>query len=416
MMQNSIRTNSLWNVAGNGVYAACQWALVIVLAKLSDPDTVGTFALGIAIAVPVVVLTDLQLRAIQATDATDEYEFGTFVGLRLAGGGLALLIIASVALLFLDHAAVVAVVLVGVGRLVESLSEITHGLMQKHERMDLAAKGLVARSVLSLLFFAGAFAATESLELALVGYVAGSVLALVGFDGPFARTLMAPEQRWVLIDLASMRRLVALAAPLGVVAMLVALNQHVPRHAIAGVVGEYGLGIFTAVVYLALAAARLVNALCQAVTPRMARAYASGDTSFVRSSLFRLLGLSGGMALAGVAIALVAGPLVLRVVYTADYATHGPLLVAAMAVAVPVYLSTCLSHTMTSIRALRVQLPLLVSVFAVTLAVSVASVPSLGVLGGVVALGAGATVQAVGSGYVVARRLRAQSGCALAST
>lgn len=405
-MGKTVRHNSVWNVAANAVYAVCQWLLVIILAKLGSPNTVGVFGLGVAISVPTIVLTDLQLRAIQATDATNEFKFRTYFGLRLTGGLAALAIISIISGLFVSSGSEVAVVLVGAGRLIESLSEITHGLMQKHERMDLAAKGLIARSVLSLLLFAVAFASTLSIEVALLGYIAGSFIAFVAIDVPLSKTMLGRDYQWFRFDLLSMSRLAKLAAPLGLVAMLVALNQHVPRHAIAAVVGEYGLGIFTAIVYLALAATRLVNALCQAVTPQMSRAYASGNLSTVESALRRILYISGALGILGIMFAAFAAPLVLQLVYTRDYVVYAPLLVVAMLVALPVYLSTCLSHTMTAIRALTVQLPLLISVFCVTLVISTLFVPRFGIAGGIAALGAGAVVQTIGSGYVVVQRLR----------
>ena len=406
MKPNSIRSNSLWNVVGNGVYAACQWALVVVLAKLSSPETVGAFALGVAIAVPTVMLTNLQLRAVQATDAVDDFSFGSYVGLRLTCGAVAFLFIVVVSLLFVDPRYTVVVILIGVGRLVESISDVLYGLMQKRERMEMIAKSLIVRAPLGLALFAGGYALSARLDVALAGYIVGSTLGLVLLDIPFSRKLTAEGQRWVVFEKDATLRLLKLSFPLGVVVMLVALNQHVPRYAIAGGVGDFGLGVFTAVVYLALAAAPLVNALCQAVTPRLARAYADGDVAFVRSTLVKLLGASAGIALAGLAIALLVGSLLLRTVYSVEYQPYGSLLAAAMAVGLPVYLATCLGHTLTAMREFRVQLPLLASVTLATLVTATAAVPHYGIAGGVAALAAGAVVQTLGSAWIVGARLR----------
>src|SRR5687767_8033419 len=65
----SLRRNFSWTLAGNVIYAACQWGILVVLAKLLAPESVGQFVLGVAVASPVFFLANLQLGSIQATDA-----------------------------------------------------------------------------------------------------------------------------------------------------------------------------------------------------------------------------------------------------------------------------------------------------------------------------------------------------------
>jgi hypothetical protein len=39
--QLTLRVNFLWTLAGNVVYAACQWGILVALAKLGTPQMVG---------------------------------------------------------------------------------------------------------------------------------------------------------------------------------------------------------------------------------------------------------------------------------------------------------------------------------------------------------------------------------------
>src|ERR1051325_11414947 len=82
-----------WTVVGSVVYSACQWAILIVLAKLGSPEAVGQFALGLAVTAPVMLFANLQLSALHATAATREYRFGHYLALRLVTTGLALVVI-----------------------------------------------------------------------------------------------------------------------------------------------------------------------------------------------------------------------------------------------------------------------------------------------------------------------------------
>ncbi len=81
----SLRSNFKWTFTGNVIYAACQWGMLSVLAKAGNAATVGQFALGLAIAAPVFMFSNLQLRAVQATDARSEYEFADYFTLRSDG-------------------------------------------------------------------------------------------------------------------------------------------------------------------------------------------------------------------------------------------------------------------------------------------------------------------------------------------
>src|SRR5258708_4046458 len=79
----TLRTNFLWTLSGNVVYAGCQWGMLVVLAKLSTPQLVGEFALALAITAPIVLGAGLSLRSVQATDAASEYAFGDYLLVRL---------------------------------------------------------------------------------------------------------------------------------------------------------------------------------------------------------------------------------------------------------------------------------------------------------------------------------------------
>ena len=81
---------------GNVVYGGCQWGILIVLAKLGSPEMVGQFSLGLAVVAPVIMLANLQLRAVQATDAKGEYLFGHYLGLRLITTALAVVVVVGV--------------------------------------------------------------------------------------------------------------------------------------------------------------------------------------------------------------------------------------------------------------------------------------------------------------------------------
>src|ERR1700730_10886877 len=88
----SLRANFSWTFVGNTIYSACQWGALVALAKLSSPVIVGQYSLGVAIAMPVISLTGLQIRSVIASDVKETYKFGEYVGFRLFSIGIAMLL------------------------------------------------------------------------------------------------------------------------------------------------------------------------------------------------------------------------------------------------------------------------------------------------------------------------------------
>ena len=147
----SLRRNFVWNLLGNVVYAGAQWGLLVVLAKLTNPETVGRFALGLAVTTPIIVFSQLQLRGVQATDARSEYDFGHYLALRLATTAAALCVIAAVAGWggYGRNAALV-ILAVGLSKAIESITDVVYGLLQRRERMDRIARSRIIKGILSL--------------------------------------------------------------------------------------------------------------------------------------------------------------------------------------------------------------------------------------------------------------------------
>ena len=88
----SLRQNFSLTMSGNVIYAGCRH--IGGAGERRPPEAVGVFALALALATPVMMLLDLQLRSVQATDSTEEYRFGEYLGLRLITTAVGFLVIA----------------------------------------------------------------------------------------------------------------------------------------------------------------------------------------------------------------------------------------------------------------------------------------------------------------------------------
>src|SRR5262249_9497740 len=146
----SVRRNVAWALAGNLGYAACQWAVFVAVARLGGAADAGRLALGLALTAPVIVLANLQLRAVQATDARGEQPFAVSLGLRLVTTAAALVAIAALALGLGYRGATLGVILgCALAKSFETLSDLVFGLLQHAEDLRRVALSMLGKGIAS---------------------------------------------------------------------------------------------------------------------------------------------------------------------------------------------------------------------------------------------------------------------------
>jgi O-antigen/teichoic acid export membrane protein len=418
----SLRANFAWTLLGNSVYAACQWGVLVALAKLGSVEIVGRFALALALTAPVLMLLNLQLRTIQATDATAEFSLGEYLTLRLVTTGLALLVIVALALAWASDLRVAGVILlVGFAKCVESVSDVLYGTLQQRERMNLLGISLTLKGILSLAAVALGLYLTGDLLWSCASMALSWLLVLVAFDLPNAAYVLRSAKvrdadfpidasryhvirpEWSSAKLVSLTRL---AVPLGIVMMLISLNVNIPRFFIEHLLGTRELGFFAAIAYLVVGGTTIINALGTAVSPRLSRFFSMGETGRFASMLARSTGIGMFLGVAGVGVSLLGGPQILRFLYNNEYAGYSEVLVWMMVAATVSYVASMLGFGMTAARSFKAQAPLFAVVTATTIAGSALLIPSYHLVGAAYALGAASMLQLAGSLWVILRALR----------
>ena len=185
-------SNFVWTLAANVVYAGCQWMMLVAMAKVCAPAEVGTFALGLAVTAPVLMLANLQLRPVQATDARGSYRFQEYLILRLATTGLALLVILLLSVALSRSAAAATVIAtVGLSKCFEAMSDVLQGHLQQHEQMAVIARSMMLKGAVSIVFLYAAISISPTALAAACGVCAGSALTLLTYDWPATARLRA---------------------------------------------------------------------------------------------------------------------------------------------------------------------------------------------------------------------------------
>ncbi len=386
----SLGKNFAFTLPANLLYAVCQWGILVVLAKVGTTELVGMFVLAMTLTSPVFVCASLKLREIQATDTTGRFRFADFLGLRLLSTLLALAVAAGIGWgIGYRDATFWAVLLVAIAKSVESISDVIHGLLQQHERMDRVARSRAAHGLATLIGVGSGALVTGDVVGATAGLLLARLLALVACDLPLACWIVGSdglERLWPSFSFQRLRRLAWLGLPLAGTTLLTSLESNIPHYFVAGHLGMAELGVFGAVAALITAGGIFTRAMNQVASPRLATLYHAEDLTGFRRLLFRILGAYLLLGIAGVAIVPLLGRWLLTVLFRAEYAVHINLFLLVMCAAAVAYLAGALTSAMIAIRVIGRQLPLRVVTATTSLLACALLVPSLGMQGAALAL------------------------------
>lgn len=408
----SLRANFSWTFVGNVVYAACQWGMLMALAKLSSPGMVGIFALGLAITGPMFMFANLHLRTIQATDARQEYQFRDYLGVRLATTMLALLAIAGITqAVGYPWETGVVIIAVGCAKAFESISDIFYGLLQRLERMDRIAVGMMLKGMASLLALAVGVYLSGSVFWGVVGMAGAWAAVLALYDIPqglyalrHSPASQAPAALSARVAVAA--RLAWMALPLGIGILLVSLSTAIPRYFVERILGAESLGIFAAIAYIQAAGTTVISALAAAANPRLAQHYARNDAHAFRALLYRLVAIALALGSAGALVAWLIGSWILTLIYRPEYGAYNHIFVLVMVAAGIGYVGWFVGDAMTAVRRLRAQALLFLTMTIATIGACAWLIPPFGLTGAALATMVTSVIQAVGGLLIVERALR----------
>jgi O-antigen/teichoic acid export membrane protein len=391
----SLRRTFSWTLAGNVVYGGTQWGILVLLARLGNPEAVGQFSLGLAVTAPIMLLSSLQLRAVQATDARLQFQFRDYAGLRILTTFTAACVILVISKVLYQGETALTIAAFALSKGIESLSDIVYGLCQQQERMELIAKSLMLRGVLALLATAACFAVFHTVWIAVCGIAATWAMVFATFDVRCAANIAHEMHQTVLPRFSPihLKQLIRLSVPLGIVTMLIGFNANLPRYMINHFRSVRELGIFSALGYILIAGTLIVGALGQAATPRLALYASQGKTRDFRnlSDLLLLIGMTLGIC--GVLAALAFGRQIITLIYGSEYAQNQQLFLWLMVAAAAGYMASFGGCSLTAARHFQIQMPLFGFITAVTLPLCYIMVKAGGAVGAAKTLAIVACIQ-----------------------
>jgi O-antigen/teichoic acid export membrane protein len=307
------------------------------------------------------------------------------------------------------------ILLNGIGIAIDGFSQLIYGLLALNSRMDRIAISMGAKGLLSLGGVAAGLAWTHSIIWAAAGSALASALIVLGYDVASGVQILYPVPKagyaWKTSSMKAalltfgnrdaMRRLTALAAPMGITVTLITLTTSIPRLFLERQFGASNLGLFAAQASFVTIGRMASSSLDQASRPQLARHYGDGDRAAFVRLLNRLLLL--GLALSGVILvgAEGFGRAVLRLFFTPEYARNLDVLIISMGASGLGFLGNTYLNAMSAARRFRVQAWCMMAVVCVVALASATLIPVLGLRGAALASLAAMAVQVVAGALIV---------------
>jgi O-antigen/teichoic acid export membrane protein len=392
---------------GNSLYALGLWLQTVIFARQGGPAAVGAYAFAVALVTPVMMLSHLHLRTLLASDVRNKYTFQEYRRLRL--------VTTAVGMVSLFAAAwgtgqwrtiwpVLAPVCVKAGA--DAVSDIYSGLWQQVERMNVVARALILQAGSSVTLMVVTALLGGSVSALATAAALGSCTQLVYLH---LRTTRDPALRWRAtasqagIERRRLLQLAREAVPLGLIVLLVSLQQYVPRYIIRLSAGETALGLFAAASQLTSTGTIIIQALGTAAIPHLARAYADSDLWRFRKLTRKLVLHASALGVAGVLASALLGREVLIVVFRPEFAGAASTLLVLSVSAGLSFIAVLLGYSLTAARVIIQQTVLLSATLVVSMVGCALLVPLYGIVGAAAGLLVAALVQAVGNAVAVVR-------------
>ncbi|TDT79867.1 O-antigen/teichoic acid export membrane protein [Bacillus sp. AG1163] len=379
-IQKSFVENFSWTLVGNIIYAATQWAIIMVLAKMLGSDAVGIYSLALAVTAPIYMFANLQLRQVQITDINNRFTFGIYFSLRCLSTLLAFGVILIICF-FNNYSfeAEIIIILIALAKAIESISDLVFGVFQKNEAMDFVSKSLIMKGIMTLIILCVVLFTTHNFILAiLLSFIFTRMFVLLFYDLKNAKKITSIKLKFSKDELIT---LTLQSLPLGIVMMLISLNENIPRYFLGHYIGVKELGYFSSIAYIPFSGNIVVMALGQAASPRLAKYYAENRIKEFIGMLLKFMVIGVLILFAGLVITILWGENILEILYTKDFAVYNSLLVILMIYFGMSYITSFLGFALTAMRNFKVQ-PYLIGIVVVTNVLwNLLLVPKYGMLG-----------------------------------
>ena len=185
----TVKSNMLWNLAGSIIYLGCQWLVTLFVVALScSLDNAGSLNLAISITAIFGTAAAFNMRTYIISDTENSISSRTYTGFRFLTCAISFVICLIYTVLFrytISQFFCIAIYMLF--RIGEAILDLFYAFEQRSYRMDIGAKSMMMRGILSLASFTLIIYLTDNLLLSLTGMVTVTYTVIILYDYPEAK-------------------------------------------------------------------------------------------------------------------------------------------------------------------------------------------------------------------------------------
>ena len=374
---------------GRGIYALCQWLAIIIIARIGSQKGLGEFTYALAITSPIIIFSQLNLRAFMATDIKSQFDFSDYLTTRLFASSLAFFLIAV--MVFIKEYSIyycLLVLSVSIYKIVESISDLYYGVLQKNEEMSHISISLICHGIISLSSITISIYLFDSILYGCYSIIISWLILLYLYDRRNAdvRWDKSSIQNWQRVN-----KVLKTCFPLGLVMGLVSLRPSVPIYFIEEYMGISQVGYYSAVAYFLVAGNLIISSLIQAAAPRLAYYYHHKQAKKALKFLVKLMVVGGGVGVIGIVFSVYLGGHILSIFYGKEFGAYKGLLFWIICAGGVGFFAQIMGLSLTVTRLFRYQLFSNLLGITSVIVFSYYLIPNYGLEGGAIALLTGNT-------------------------
>lgn len=316
---NKIKSKLSWSLFGNIIYALSQWGVVTIIARFGTTEDIGIYSLALAITAPIVLFFNFQLSMVLVTDSKNEFDFNQYLGSRVINSAIAFIFIFLVSFIYYNNTEIVIIILLmGLVKFVETLSDICMGYFQKKDRIDLVGKSQLYRGLLTVIIVGALFFLFRNMIIAVAGLLILMILRFIYYDlkivNKFINIKPIFDNSWYT--------LIKITFPLGIVSLINSLNTNIPRYFLEHFSGIDQVGIYAALSYVLIASGMVISPVSQIVAPRLANAYNKNKVNDILIINFIVICFSIFVFSLIISSVILQGEKILTILYGSEYSKY----------------------------------------------------------------------------------------------
>ncbi|WP_312157517.1 oligosaccharide flippase family protein [Acinetobacter variabilis] len=376
----SLLNKAKWLLSGNILFAFSQWLMLIMFSHFSNPIQLGYYSYALAITAPIFMLSNLQLRPLVVADLNLErkFSFSEYLSLRL----LTILFAIIISLFFIDwknNLALSIVLVVVLIKASESVSDIIYAYYNANKKTKFISRSLTFKSVLVILLSFCVLYLTHNIVYSLIVTLIGYLLVLGLLD---IRKNINHFKKISFFN-KNLKKIVQMGLPLGIAVMLISLQTNIPRYFLEYYSSVELVGVYTILYYFIIIGGIVINSVCQYLSPYFSEFYRDLKIDDLKKTIRNAFLIALCLGLIGLVASLFLNNFIINIVYGSSYIIYSYLLPYIMIAGIFTYLSVVNGYLLTSLKLLKIQMPIFLVLVCLTILYSYVLIPTYGLIGAI---------------------------------